>query len=94
MSGVGDARLTATEHRLRAIWQETLRIDAIRADDTFVDLGGDSISGTLCLIRVQEAFGVEIRLGPLLLDGMSLRELARRIDDRLGSSKPDSSQSS
>jgi acyl carrier protein len=69
----------AIEQRLLAIWSETLDLDPIAADDTFVELGGDSIAATLCLNRIQTEFGVEVPVDALLLDAVSVRELADRI---------------
>lgn len=81
----GVRTLSATESRLHAIWAQTLELAAERIgpEDNFIDLGGDSISGTLCLNLIRGAFDVEIRLETLLIDAIPLRSLACDIDARM-----------
>jgi aryl carrier-like protein len=75
----------STAARVRAIWRETLELDEVRPEDNFIDLGGDSIAGTLCLNRVRKVFGVDIALTVLIDETVTARELAARIDEVLAS---------
>jgi amino acid adenylation domain-containing protein len=52
--------LTPVESRLAAIWRDLLRVERAGADDDFFDLGGDSILGAQLIVRVRDAFGVEL----------------------------------
>jgi acyl carrier protein len=71
------------EHRVRAIWTEVLGIEQVGDDEGFLDLGGDSISASLCVNQIRAAFGVEIEMGALLIENLSLRALAGEIDRAL-----------
>jgi acyl carrier protein len=73
------------ERQVLAMWRETLGLDEVTLDDNFIDLGGDSISATLCMNRIQAAFSVEFPIDVLLLEAVSVRELAERIGVALGS---------
>jgi acyl-CoA synthetase (AMP-forming)/AMP-acid ligase II/thioesterase domain-containing protein/acyl carrier protein len=44
------------ESRLIAIWKSVLNVDNISVEDDFFDLGGDSLSATILLSRVLDAF--------------------------------------
>ncbi|GAA1024555.1 MULTISPECIES: non-ribosomal peptide synthetase [Amycolatopsis] len=51
---------TAAEQRLAAIWADVLGIDRVGADDSFFELGGDSILSMRITSRVRAEFGVEV----------------------------------
>lgn len=52
--------LTPAEARMAAIWRGLLRVERAGADDDFFALGGDSILGAQLIVRVRDAFGVEL----------------------------------
>ncbi|MGW4401272.1 non-ribosomal peptide synthase/polyketide synthase [Amycolatopsis nivea] len=51
---------TTAEQRLAAIWADVLGIDRVGADDSFFELGGDSILSMRITSRVRAEFGVEV----------------------------------
>jgi acyl carrier protein len=67
------------EAQIRTIWMETLEIEAIQPTDSFFDLGGESITGTLCAHRLQQQFGVALPLSALLDEHTTVAALAARI---------------
>ncbi|MFH8409296.1 amino acid adenylation domain-containing protein [Streptomyces sp. NPDC018019] len=54
----------ATEARLAAVWQEVLGVDRVGIDDTYYDLGGDSLQG-IRLIGALRRSGFEVPLHEL-----------------------------
>ncbi|MGW6741383.1 beta-ketoacyl synthase N-terminal-like domain-containing protein [Streptomyces sp. NPDC055025] len=77
-----------TEQRLGPIWAGVLSIEAVGREDQFLDLGGDSLYATQVVARIRKEFGVRIAPANILGD-VPLRELARLIDDELGTEAPD-----
>jgi amino acid adenylation domain-containing protein len=56
----GAVRLTPTEAGLLDIWKNALRLDQIRRDDDFFDLGGKSLPAIRILMNIKKQFGAEI----------------------------------
>lgn len=52
--------MTPMEQKVAAIWKETLGIKALEVNDTFWDLGGDSLSAARMLVDVERVLGMEI----------------------------------
>ena len=52
--------LNETEETLASIWREVLRVDRVKREDDFIDLGGDSIMVFRVQNRIWEHFGVQI----------------------------------
>src|SRR5262249_29886773 len=48
------------------IWQEVLELGSARPDDSFFDVGGDSLLAARLVIRIEEVLGRRIRLDTLL----------------------------
>jgi acyl carrier protein len=48
--------------RIQALWVEVLKLPAVDPDQTFLEAGGDSVSATILVLRVQEEFEVEVPL--------------------------------
>ncbi|MCW2144554.1 amino acid adenylation domain-containing protein, partial [Actinoplanes cyaneus] len=61
----GRAPATATEEILCGLFAEILGIDAVPADASFFDLGGDSLSAMRLIARVRRVFSVELSIGEL-----------------------------
>jgi len=75
----------ATENAIAALWREVLALpESPRATDNFFALGGDSTAMVMVELRIQEEFSVELPPGAML-NAPSLRELARLIEERDGS---------
>jgi acyl carrier protein len=70
---------TATELELAAIWSEVLGRPRVYAADSFLDLGGDSMTAVLLLDLTTERLGVDLPLDDLLA-APSLSALAASID--------------
>ncbi|WP_437755425.1 amino acid adenylation domain-containing protein [Sorangium sp. So ce1389] len=51
---------TPIEETLAQFWREVLGVERIGAHDNFFDLGGNSLSSTLVLVRIHETWGVEV----------------------------------
>ena len=53
---------TPVERTLAGIWGEVLRVKRVGINDSFFELGGDSVVAALCLARMREALLVELTL--------------------------------
>jgi amino acid adenylation domain-containing protein len=69
----------ATETKLALIWAEILHQKAIKKDDDFFALGGDSLRATQLLSRIQDLFGVKLEQ-EILFQNPQLGQLAAIID--------------
>jgi acyl carrier protein len=72
---------TATEAALLDIWQRMLWLDDIGLHDSFIDLGGNSLSATRCINRIRTTFGVEVPMEAFFLDAADIATIAHLIDD-------------
>jgi len=70
---------SAAESTLASVASELLRIPQIGPDDDFFLLGGHSLLGTQLIVRIREAFGVEIPLRTLF-EQPTVRGLAAVIE--------------
>ncbi len=71
---------TDVERQLVVIWQELLFIDRMSVNDSFFDLGGDSLLVVLLQAKLQESFSVELA-APLLFENRTVRQLATLIEE-------------
>ena len=62
----GVAPRTQLERTIAGIWQEVLGCDVVGVEDSFLDLGGDSLIALRIMARLRELFQVEIPLRALL----------------------------
>ncbi len=72
--------MTETEQTLAAIWCELLERPSVAVSDNFFDLGGHSLLAVLLILRVREAFGVELPIDDVYSATLTLGELARRVE--------------
>jgi len=70
---------TETERRLVAIWQDLLRIGSVGVQDSFFELGGNSILTVRMLDLVKQTFGAEINVASLF-SRPTIAAMAARID--------------
>lgn len=70
---------TPTEELLRSLWEDALDRESISIDDTFLDLGGDSLSAAVVAAAVDELFGHELDLGYFTANP-SLAAMAEDLD--------------
>jgi acyl carrier protein len=71
--------LTPTEQKVAMLWSEVLEIEPPRAEDDFIELGGDSMTLVMTEYRIMEAFSIQLRAGAML-EARTVRALARLID--------------
>ena len=74
---------TATEIALVGIWREVLPARVESVDQSFFDLGGDSLRAAELLTAIEYRLGRSFAL-PALLDHPTIEALARALDDGLG----------
>ena len=63
----GTPPATATEKTLASIWQTLLSVPEIRREDSFFELGGDSLLATRLAAEIRKAFSVALPLDALFL---------------------------
>jgi acyl transferase domain-containing protein/acyl carrier protein len=68
-----------TERRLGEIWASILRLDTVSRNDTFVNIGGDSLYATQVVSHIRKEFGVRVPPASVLGD-VTLAELARQLE--------------
>jgi acyl carrier protein len=64
---------------LRVIWRDALRQDQLATNQTFLDLGGDSMSAMLCNFRIYDQFKLEFELENFLSGESSIDNFAELI---------------
>ena len=67
------------EERLIGIWTEILLVESIGVDDSFIDLGGDSITSIQVLSRIRREWGVGLP-GGALFENPTVSKLAKTIE--------------
>lgn len=79
----GDTRAPATLPAVAELFAQTLGLDDVDPDDSFFDLGGDSLIATQLLARARELFAVELETG-VLYEAQTAAEFTELIGERLG----------
>jgi acyl carrier protein len=54
--------------RIEAIWKDVLDVQDIRPEDTFFELGGQSVTAVFVVERIESEFGVSVDIGDLFED--------------------------
>lgn len=54
--------LAPIEEALSAIWREVLHLDCVGVEDSFFDLGGESLQAVQVISRIRGALGVELSI--------------------------------
>ncbi len=70
---------TELERTIAGIWQEVLGCEEVGAEDSFLELGGDSLIALRILARLRELFQVEISLRALLGPRSSIASLVVQL---------------
>jgi len=73
---------TETEGRLAEIWREVLEMDRVGVEDSYQDLGCDSLLAAIIFALIEEKFGLEIPMATLV-DAPTVTLLALEVDRRL-----------
>ena len=68
------------EEELAQIWSETLKVSNVGCNDSFIELGGDSLLATTVLHKIQDVFGVELPLR-IIFELQTIRAIAEEIDN-------------
>lgn len=68
----------SVEAAIAAIWADVLELDAVRPDDDFFDLGGDSLSAVQILTRISRRFNYKVSEGELFT-ARTVRGLAQVV---------------
>jgi natural product biosynthesis luciferase-like monooxygenase protein len=71
---------TPIEERLARLWREVLGTEQVGVEDSFLQLGGDSLSAIKLVLEVRNAFGVEVPLHKLF-ESPTIAGLARIIKE-------------
>lgn len=70
------------ERKLAGLWQQTLRIDQVGIQDSFFELGGDSVLAAQILATAQKTFG--IRIDPqAVFQAFTIERLAQKLEAEL-----------
>lgn len=82
--GPGDPKQASddTLERLKGLWQEVLKNPDLDPDERFSEAGGDSITATTLVVRVEEEFSIELPL-MAFFDAETIRRQASLIDELL-----------
>ena len=83
--GVGAGSARDTLDTLARLWKEVLRVEEVGMDQGFVEAGGDSVTATALVVRVEEVFGVQV---PLLafFDAATIPRQAALVQELLAGS--------
>ncbi|OMB94560.1 hypothetical protein A5733_13725 [Mycobacterium sp. NS-7484] len=76
--GVYQAPGTPTEQILAGVYAEVLGLDRVSIDDSFFDLGGDSLSAMRAVAAINKALDTQLAVR-VMFDAPSVRSLARQV---------------
>jgi acyl-CoA synthetase (AMP-forming)/AMP-acid ligase II/acyl carrier protein len=65
--------------RVAGLWKDVLKISDVAPDDPFLGVGGDSVTATMLVLRVEEEFSVAVPL-MAFFDAATVRRQAELID--------------
>ena len=68
------------ETALAEIWQESLGIDSIGIDDSFFEIGGDSLAGLRVLARIRESLGTQVAIR-VLFENPTIARFAQYLEN-------------
>ncbi|MGH3737224.1 MAG: SDR family NAD(P)-dependent oxidoreductase, partial [Micromonosporaceae bacterium] len=70
------------ERTIADLWQDSLGVDKVGADDEFIDLGGDSLMAVQVGDRLNRRFRVEVSIAALI-EARTVRNLAKVVEEAL-----------
>ena len=80
VESMADEPMTEIESRLAGIWRDLLKVPSVPLSGNFFDLGGHSLLAVVLIMRVKEAFDVELPIDDVYSAGLTLGELARKVE--------------
>ncbi|WP_165676121.1 AMP-binding protein, partial [Metapseudomonas otitidis] len=75
------------QQRIAALWAEQLQVPAVRADESFFLLGGNSIGAAQVMARLRDELGLELELRQLF-EARSLAEFTAAVQAQQASGAP------
>ena len=72
------------EEALAQIWKQVLHLDHVGIDDDFLHIGGDSLSATQVVIRVNHAFGAALSVRAIF-DAPTIASVAALLSEHIAS---------
>jgi acyl carrier protein len=78
------APATLVEQILADIYAQVLRVDRVGVDESFFDLGGDSLSAMRAVAAINTALDIHLAVRTLF-DAPSVRRLSQRLGGHAGS---------
>lgn len=76
------APTSENESAMADLWREVLRVSEIGPDDTFLQLGGDSMLAAQLIARIRDRWGVDVKMVDFF-DAPTVGQMARTLDARL-----------
>jgi len=77
---------TVIEQRLAVIWQDVLRMDRVGIEDSYNELGGDSLHAAIIFTRIEDVFAIWLPMATLA-DRPTIAELAVEIERQVLASR-------
>jgi acyl carrier protein len=74
--------LSSAEQLVAQVYAELFRLDRVEVTDDLFELGGDSMTMTMAIGRIEAACGVALPLSALFPDA-SVRSVAARLEEAL-----------
>lgn len=69
---------SAFEEKILSIWRNALGRDDVSVDESFYDIGGDSLSAVTVALNLEKA-GLDPKIAQGIFDGRTIRELCREL---------------
>jgi acyl carrier protein len=79
-NGEFQAPTTLVEQILAGIYAHVLGVERVGVDESFIDLGGDSLSAMRAIAAINNALGIRLTL-TALFDAPSIRSLSQQLTD-------------
>jgi acyl carrier protein len=79
LPGTYVAPRTPSECKLAEIWRAVLHMDSVGVEDSYFDLGGDSLMAVILFAAVAEEFAVSMPTATII-EAPTIARLARAID--------------
>lgn len=83
--------LTNQQKKIANIWAEVLAVNYVSPEDSFYDLGGNSISALIALYRMNQAFDIDLSISNFI-EHPTLTEISNLISGLEGKAKMESMQ--